>query len=73
MTKPRTIVTHAYRPKRTRKPARKQPEAHQQIPAIVVTAKKPGKAARASEPVYDGPAPDEVRAFFARMIRPPHE
>jgi hypothetical protein len=66
MTKPPTIVTYRHRPKRARKPA----QARQPMPAAIVTARKPGKAARYSAPVDDGDVSDGVKAFFKRMVRP---
>jgi hypothetical protein len=69
MTKP-VIVTYAHRPKRARKAPRKPPGGEEPTPAIVAS-RKPGKAVRRSEPAADdGPVSDDVKAFFARMIRP---
>jgi hypothetical protein len=69
MTKPPTIVTYRHRPKRARKPV----QAHQPIPAAIVTARRPGKAVWSSEPVMDGDVSESVKAFFKRMVRPRDE
>jgi hypothetical protein len=66
MKPPSRIVT-ARKPKRTR-PAKPKPAA---IPAIIVEARKPTKARRLLEEPSE--ASEEVKAFFARMIRPPNE
>ena len=60
------IVTYTHRRKQARKPAK----ASQPMPAVIVTAKKPGKTTRHPEP-DDGQTSESVKAFFKRMIQPP--
>jgi hypothetical protein len=43
------------------------------MPAAIVTARKPEKAARSSEPVDDGDVSESVKAFFKHMVRPRDE
>jgi hypothetical protein len=65
------IVTHVHWPKR---PPRKRKAAALQVPAIVTTAsRKRTKLLRPDEQALDDdPEADaRVKAFFARMIRPP--
>jgi hypothetical protein len=68
--KPRSIVTYAHRPKRPpRKP--KAQAAAITGPAIVIAASKRDRERR-RETVDDGQeASPEIKAFFARMMRPP--
>jgi hypothetical protein len=66
--KPRSIVNYVYRPKR---PARKKAQAITG-PAIVTAASKRDRAIRRREEADDGQkASPEIKAFFARMMRPP--
>jgi hypothetical protein len=64
------IVTYMHRPKR---PPRKKPQAAA-IAAAVVTAasrKQAKRAKRTAEPDDGREVSPEIKAFFARMIRPP--
>ncbi len=69
--KPRSIVTYVHRPKRR---PRKKAQAAAAItgPAIVTAASKRDRAIRRREEADDGQeASPEIKAFFARMMRPP--
>jgi hypothetical protein len=68
--KPRSIVTYVHRPKR---PPRKKAQATAITgPAIVTAASKRDRAIRRREEPDDGQeASPEIKAFFARMMRPP--
>jgi hypothetical protein len=61
-----TIVYHAHRPKR---PKRRKPLAPPPS-ASIVTTKKPGPRKREPE-VIDPEVEAEVKAWFAKNIRPP--
>jgi hypothetical protein len=73
------IVTYVHRPKRKAK--RKKPAAMPAGTPVIVTARKRKPAAasvvsasKPGKPRYEpdpGPASESVKAFFARMIRPP--
>jgi hypothetical protein len=67
---PRSIVTYVHRPKR---PPRKKAQAAAITGAAIVTAaSKRDKAIRHREEADDGQeALPEIKAFFARMMRPP--
>jgi hypothetical protein len=68
--KPRSIVTYVHRPKRP--PRKKAQAAAISGPAIVTAASKRDRAIRCREEVDDGhEASPEIKAFFARMMRPP--
>ena len=68
--KPRSIVTYAHRPKRL--PPKKAQAAAIPGPAIVSAASERDRAIRRREEADDGQeASPEIKAFFARMIRPP--
>jgi hypothetical protein len=63
--KPRSIVTYVHRPKRL-------PPKKAQAAAIVTVASKRDRAIRRrEEPDDDQEASPEIKAFFARMMRPP--
>lgn len=68
-----TIVHYVQRPKRA--PRKKVKAAALQVPVIVTsTSRKQAKLARvdrATEPGDDPEATARVKAFLARMIRPP--
>jgi hypothetical protein len=68
--KPRSIVTCVHRPKR---PYRKKAQATVITgPAIVTAASKSDRAILRREEADDGQeAAPEIKAFFARMMRPP--
>ena len=68
--KPRSIVTYVHRPNR---PLRKKAQAAAITgPAIVTAASKRDRAIRRREEADDGQeASPEIKAFFARMMRPP--
>ena len=67
--KPRSIVTFVHRPKR---PPRKKAEAAAITgPAIVTATSKRDRAIQRREEADDGQeASPEIKAFFARMMRP---
>jgi hypothetical protein len=69
--KPRSIVTYVHRPKR---PPRKKAQAAAITGlAIVTAASKRDRAIRRHEEAADGQeASPEIKAFFARMMRPPN-
>ena len=70
--KPRSIVTYAHRPKRP--PRKKAKAAAITGPAIVtVTSKRDRIIRRREEAAADDgtEASPEIKAFFARMMRPP--
>jgi hypothetical protein len=67
---PCSIVTYVHRPKRP--PRKKAQAAAITSPAIVIGASKRDRAIRLSEEADDGQeASPEIKAFFARMMRPP--
>jgi hypothetical protein len=68
--KPRSIVTYVHRPKRP--PRRKAQTAAITDPAIVTASSKGHRAIRLCEEADDGQeASPEIKAIFARMMRPP--
>jgi hypothetical protein len=68
--KPRSIVTYVHRPKRP--PRKKAQAAAITGPAIVTAVSKRDRAIRRREQTDDGQeASPEIKAFFARMMRPP--
>ena len=67
---PSRIVTYAHRLKRP--PRKKAKAAAITGPAIVTAASKRDRAIRRREIADDGQeASPEIKAFFARMVRPP--
>jgi hypothetical protein len=68
--KPRSIVTYVHRPKRP--PRRKAHAAAITGSAVVTAASKRDRAIRRHEETDDSQeASPEIKAFFARMTRPP--
>jgi hypothetical protein len=68
--KSRSIVTYVHRPKRS--PRKKAQAAAITGPAVVTAASKRDKAIRHREEADDGQeVSPEIKAFFARMMRPP--
>jgi hypothetical protein len=71
---PSRIASHAYRPKRA---PRRKPKAeggqyrNDGKQTKIITAKKPGRRRRSEDAEIDPEAEARVKAFFARMIRPP--
>ena len=65
------IVTSTYRPKRA--PRKKAKAAAITGPAIVTAASKRDRTRRRKDATDDGQveASPEIKAFFARMMRPP--
>jgi hypothetical protein len=66
--KPRSIVTYAHRPKRA--PRKKAQAAAIPGPAIVAAASKRDRDRRREEADDCQEASPEIKAFFARMMRP---
>ena len=67
--KPRSIVTYVHRPKRP--PRKKVQAAAITGPAVVTAASNRDRAIRRRDGADDGQeASPEIKAFFARMIRP---
>jgi hypothetical protein len=67
--KPRSIVTYVHRPKRP--PRKKAQAAAITGPAIVTTASKRDRIIRHREEADDDlEVSPEIKAFFARMMRP---
>jgi hypothetical protein len=67
---PTRIVTHAYRPKRA--PRKQAKAAAINGPAIVTASSKRDRIIRRREAADDDTeASPEIKAFFARMMRPP--
>jgi hypothetical protein len=64
------IVTHAYRPKRAPRKRKAQATAITG-PAIVTVTSKRDSIRRREEADQNTEASPEVKAFFARMMRPP--
>lgn len=63
------IVHYVHRPKR---PPRKKPKAAAAVPVVVTATKRSIPKARLMAKMLDDPEADaRVKAFFARMIRPP--
>jgi hypothetical protein len=67
--KPRSIVTYVHRPKRP--PRKKAQAAAITGPAIVTAASKRDRAIQRREADDGQEVSPEVKAFFARMMRPP--
>jgi hypothetical protein len=67
--KPRSIVTYVHRPKRP--PREKAQAAAITGPAIVTAKSKRDRARRRQDADDDTETSPEVKAFFARMMRPP--
>jgi hypothetical protein len=68
--KPHSIVAYVHRPKRP--PRKKAQAAAITGPAIVTAASKRDRATRRRKEADDGQeASPEIKAFFARMMRPP--
>jgi hypothetical protein len=67
--KPRSIVTYVHRPKRP--PRKKAQAAAITGPAIVTAASKRDRAIQRREADDGQEVSSEVKAFFARMMRPP--
>ncbi len=63
------IVTYAHRPKRP--PRKKAKAAAITGPAIVTVTSKRDSIRRSEEADQNTEASPEVKAFFARMMRPP--
>jgi hypothetical protein len=66
--KPRSIVTYVHRPKRP--PRKKAQAAAITGPAIVTATSKRDRAIRRREEADGKEASPEIKAFFARMMRP---
>ena len=67
--KPRSIVTYVHRPKRP--PRKKAQAAAITGPAIVTATSKRDRDRRHKEADDGQEASPEIKAFFARMMRPP--
>jgi hypothetical protein len=68
--KPRSIVTYVHRLKRS--PRKKAQATAITGPAVVTAASKRERIIRRREEADDGQeASPEIKAFFARMMRPP--